>query len=492
MSYRYVCLAGVLVVALPALATGPVGRPHPVSMIQLQESPTGRLWTAAANEVIIVSDAPGRFAYSRGSVGTAVELDTPFGDQVLRLEGWTEMRGVFLIWAQTASQTVLFRTDGSQVGTYPVWVGGLQGEKLRGSVTACGSVAYFNVDGAMWRTDGTVAGTRRLRDTPAAAVQNVGGQALFFAGPAPMRIWTTDGTTTGTTPVSGTTLQLPEIQMEYFLSSVGGGALFYGDGPTQIRQRLYMLTSTGPQLAGGPTGRPEWMISCPGQRAIYSIWFMVDSVGNNWYEVWWIDGVPAHARLVGTFTPNDYCGLCGQASGDRLFVTFARSHSWSPAADRIRVFSLNGTPQWVGPSVSGLVNNASCPAVNGGRAYFLASDGVHGRELWSTDGTATGTSMLLDLLPGRGNASTPLQSPRVVGNRLYWEASDGPSPYRIWMLDLRPADFDNSGAVGVQDVLSFVQSYVRGEDRADANGDGAVSIEDVYQWLQSYFGDTGT
>ncbi|MFP2899316.1 ELWxxDGT repeat protein, partial [Corallococcus sp. 4LFB] len=36
----------------------------------------------------------------------------------------------------------------------------------------------------------------------------------------------------------------------------------------------------------------------------------------------------------------------------------------------------------------------------GGRLYFAADDGVHGRELWSTDGTAQGTVLVQDLEPG--------------------------------------------------------------------------------------------
>src|SRR5688572_12264609 len=32
-----------------------------------------------------------------------------------------------------------------------------------------------------------------------------------------------------------------------------------------------------------------------------------------------------------------------------------------------------------------------------GRLFFFADDGVHGRELWSTDGTDAGTQMVKDI-----------------------------------------------------------------------------------------------
>src|ERR1700712_6066090 len=38
-----------------------------------------------------------------------------------------------------------------------------------------------------------------------------------------------------------------------------------------------------------------------------------------------------------------------------------------------------------------------------GSAYFRANDGVHGFELWRTDGTTAGTQMVIDLNPGQPN-----------------------------------------------------------------------------------------
>jgi ELWxxDGT repeat protein len=47
---------------------------------------------------------------------------------------------------------------------------------------------------------------------------------------------------------------------------------------------------------------------------------------------------------------------------------------------------------------------------HGDRVYFTADDGVHGRELWCTDGTAANTRLLLDATPGPASSQYDLRA----------------------------------------------------------------------------------
>ncbi len=48
---------------------------------------------------------------------------------------------------------------------------------------------------------------------------------------------------------------------------------------------------------------------------------------------------------------------------------------------------------------------------NGTTLYFTANDGVHGQELWRSQGTASTTSMVKDVNPGAGDGAARPLSP---------------------------------------------------------------------------------
>ena len=82
----------------------------------------------------------------------------------------------------------------------------------------------------------------------------------------------------------------------------------------------------------------------------------------------------------------------------------------------------------------------------GGRLFFTAGDGVHGRELWTSDGTKAGTVLVKDIKPGTASGSFPY-SLTAVGGRLFFTADDGMHGQELWT-----SDGTRAGTVLVKDI----------------------------------------
>jgi ELWxxDGT repeat protein len=68
----------------------------------------------------------------------------------------------------------------------------------------------------------------------------------------------------------------------------------------------------------------------------------------------------------------------------------------------------------------------------GSTTYFAATDGVHGREMWKTDGTPAGTRMVKDI--ALGGADGVGDGAFAVGNRLVFVGRDDHGP-QVWSTD---------------------------------------------------------
>jgi ELWxxDGT repeat protein len=53
----------------------------------------------------------------------------------------------------------------------------------------------------------------------------------------------------------------------------------------------------------------------------------------------------------------------------------------------------------------------------------VANDGIHGRELWRSDGTEEGTYLVKDILLGEGSSEPAMLT--SASGRLYFVARDG-------------------------------------------------------------------
>ena len=120
---------------------------------------------------------------------------------------------------------------------------------------------------------------------------------------------------------------------------------------------------------------------------------------------------------TGASTPNQFTAV-----GDTVFFTA------SDGLNGVELWKSDGTAAGTSlvkdiyPGIEPQFSEAgsSAPAdltAAGGLLYFFAEDGVHGGELWRSDGTAAGTFMVKDIRPGSGSSvyrsggTTQLPSP---------------------------------------------------------------------------------
>jgi ELWxxDGT repeat protein len=65
--------------------------------------------------------------------------------------------------------------------------------------------------------------------------------------------------------------------------------------------------------------------------------------------------------------------------------------------------------------------------------FFTANDGPNSSELWVSDGTEAGTQLFLDINPGPGTGNPAFKT--VIGDQMYFAANNGTNGTEIWVSD---------------------------------------------------------
>jgi RNA polymerase sigma factor (sigma-70 family) len=278
-------------------------------------------------------------------------------------------------------------------------------------------------NGQLWQVSVTPSGPKptqlttipphiKGRSTPW-LLTNAGGTLLFVSrdGERGLELWKSDGTPAGTVPVvdinpGGIINPPPEP---------GGNSLYLGLMP--VGKTLFFVADDsrfGCALRKSDGTRAGTRIV----KSVNADMTVIHSAQRSWADV------------NGTL----FFGACDSASGQELWKS-------------------NGTEEGtvcVKDIRAGLYGSDPCFLTNvNGILFFTADDGVHGRELWKSDGTSAGTRMVKDIHPGKVGSfpNKNMGNLTNVNGTLFFAADDGMHGLELWK-----SDGTEAGTIMVKDL----------------------------------------
>lgn len=319
----------------------------------------------------------------------------------------------------------MYITDGTVAGTHAF--GRVTGYPIEeGDVVVAGPRRiYFSLGdfdtvagNELWTSDGTVAGTRRVKDI---ALGSGGSQPVklvwlrerlwFFSWDS---LWTSDGTANGTRKVADV------VGHPVVAGTAGSRLVFLTQDLDDDKYRFWGSdgTAQGTKVLGGPPFTVSSFLLGSFTTAGSNAFFFFQADQDAERQLWVTDGTTVRTRKLASFGPFDVVSRLMAAGSRVAFVA-------EDAARGRELWVSDGRPE----GTRGIdVCPGSCSGVqrmgaaDGNRIWFAGTGETGDEELWLSDLTPAGTRRLKDIVPG-GRSSSP-RSFMVGGGRVYFAANN--------------------------------------------------------------------
>ncbi|MBD0256632.1 MAG: hypothetical protein ICV83_13010, partial [Cytophagales bacterium] len=374
-------------------------------------NPSGPVGLVNANGTLYFSVGSGLYKSDGTATGTVLVKTFTGGPP----QWLTNANGTLYFAASGgASGTELWKSNGTAAGTVQVKdINPGSGSSEPKHLAALNGTVYFAANNGtlgeeLWKSNGTAAGTVLVKDiypgtvpSPESPYEPEPGNSspkeltayngkVYFAAKAPVygtEFWRTDGTAAGTVLVDDLLVEpyIPDEPLSSVprnLRVVDNKLVFIANATVEGVERVYASDGTAPGTVdiGGATPAKYYA------PAIITSW----AVANNVYS----------------YATYSYAAGVGPVVG---FYGFNGSRNFSQEDDVV----------------------SDLTPVNGA-LYFVANDGLSGRELWVNN--ATGIEKLPELNPGpEGTNPNGLFS---IGNVLYFRSTYGSATNALWKYDL--------------------------------------------------------
>ena len=396
-------------------------------------------------------------------------------------KGFTAFNNKVYFEANNGNSNNLYVTDGTESGTEQVTHYTSKDEFTIGELTVFNKHLFFYGQSIeegkeVWRSDGTESGTALFanisRTTKSSSRENTKytkmGQYYYFSandgnGHRGMNypLWRTDGTSTGTTIVKNSVSHhgmspsyLTVVDDKLFFSADTSSPwdveLWVSDGTQDGTHLLKDINTKGSYYDSG--SYPTSLTNIDGTL----VFIAKDAVHG--YELWRSDGTEEGTVPMSNFEEDDFI----KGFSPLIYMNGAIYFKGKTAIAGEEFYKFNIATGKASLVKAGLSQIEEMTLV-GDTIYFKAyHDSVSTKEIWKSDGTENGTSLLKKIQSG--GAYNTIDKLKKVGNKLFFKANDGEHGAELWMSD------------GSENGTKMVKDITAGDYRSHSDIDNMLEV----------------